>query len=82
MGNKVVKTLDNFRIKKLIFDVKKHLEASAKTIKRIVEKQKGVHNFQVAFIAMDKHGKFGEHTIHVGFSYMDFQSDIHQNIAA
>ena len=81
MGEEVVKTVGSFLIVELMRQGKNPQEACDEAIERIVKKQKGIPNFQVAYIAMDKHGNIGARSIHKGFSYMHFQSEINQNIA-
>lgn len=80
MGEEVVKTVGSFLIVELIRQGKSPQEACDEAIRRIVNNQKEVPNFQVAYIAMDTHGNVGARSIHDGFSYMHFQSDINQNI--
>ena len=80
MGEEVVKTVGSFLIVELIRQGKSPQEACEEAISRIIKKQKGIPNFQVAFIAMDKAGNVGAKSIHKGFSFMHYQENLNQNI--
>ena len=73
MGEEVVKTVGCFLIVELMRQGMTPQAACDEAIARIVKKQKGVPNFQVAYIAMDKTGNVGARSIHAGFSYMHYQ---------
>ena len=55
-------------------------EACEEAIARIIQKQKKIPDFQVAYIALDKAGNVGAKCIHKGFSYMHYQNQIHKNV--
>jgi len=80
MGEEVVKTVGSFLIVELMRQGKTPQEACDEAIKRILKKQAGKPNFQVAYIALDKKGNVGARSIHQGFSYMHFNNNINQNI--
>ena len=80
MGEEVVKTVGSFLIVELMRQGKTPQEACDEAIKRILEKQVGKPNFQVAYIALDKKGNVGARSIHDGFSYMHYNNNINQNI--
>ena len=73
MGEEVVKTVGCFLIVELMRQGMTPQSACDEAINRIVKKQQGVPNFQVAYIAMDKAGNVGARSIHDGFSYMHYQ---------
>ena len=73
MGEEVVKTVGCFLIVELMRQGMSPQAACDEAINRIVKKQQGVPNFQVAYIAMDKAGNVGARSIHDGFSYMHYQ---------
>lgn len=80
MGEEVVKTVGSFLIVELMRQGKTPQEACDEAIKRILKKQLGKPNFQVAYIALDKKGNVGARSIHEGFSYMHYNNNINQNI--
>lgn len=81
MGEEVVKTVGSFLIVELIRQGKTPQEACDQAIERIVKKQQGTPNFQVAYIALDKNGNTGARSIHDGFSYMHYHNNQNNNIA-
>jgi N4-(beta-N-acetylglucosaminyl)-L-asparaginase len=81
MGEEVVKTVGSFLIVELMRQGKTPQEACDEAIERIVKKQKGTPNFQVAYIALDKAGNIGARCIHKGFTYMHYQNNTNKNIA-
>ncbi|MGB1449901.1 MAG: isoaspartyl peptidase/L-asparaginase family protein [Flavobacteriaceae bacterium] len=80
MGEEVVKTVGSFLIVELMRQGKSPQEACDEAIDRIVKKQEGTPNFQVAYIAMDKAGNVGARSIHQGFTYMHHQNNKNNNI--
>ena len=80
MGEEVVKTVGSFLIVELMRQGKSPQEACEEAIQRILEKQKGKPNFQVAYLAMDKVGNVGAYAIHEGFSYMHHQKGENKNV--
>lgn len=81
MGEEVVKTVGSFLIVELMRQGKSPQEACDEAIDRIVKKQQGTPNFQVAYIAMDKAGNVGARSIHQGFTYMHHQNNKNNNIS-
>ena len=81
MGEEVVKTVGSFLIVELMRQGKSPQEACDEAIDRIVKKQQGIPNFQVAYIALDKAGNIGARCVHEGFTYMHYQSNQNKNIA-
>ena len=49
-------------------------EACEEAIGRIVEKQQGKPDFQVAYLATNKKGEIGAYSVHGGFSYTQYQN--------
>lgn len=80
MGEEVVKTVGSFLIVELMRQGKSPQEACEEAIARIIQKQKKIPDFQVAYIALDKAGNVGAKCIHKGFSYMHYQNQIHKNV--
>lgn len=81
MGEEVVKTVGSFLIVELMRQGRTPQQACDEAISRIVEKQNGTPNFQVAYIALDKKGNVGASAIHEGFSYMHHQKGENKNVA-
>jgi len=82
VGEEVIKTVGSFLIVELMRQGMSPQAACDEAINRIVKKQQGVPNFQVAYIAMDKAGNVGARSIHDGFSYMHYQKGENNNRAA
>lgn len=80
MGEEVVKTVGSFLIVELMRQGRTPQQACDEAISRIVEKQNGTPNFQVAYIALDKKGNIGASAIHEGFSYMHHQKEKNKNV--
>jgi N4-(beta-N-acetylglucosaminyl)-L-asparaginase len=55
-------------------------QACEEAISRIVEKQNGKPDFQVAYVATNKKGEIGAYSIHGGFSYTLYKNKLNQNI--
>ncbi|MEK9612780.1 MAG: N(4)-(beta-N-acetylglucosaminyl)-L-asparaginase [Flavobacteriaceae bacterium] len=80
LGEEVIKTVGSFLIVELMRQGKTPQEACEEAIQRIVEKQKGKPDFQVAYVATDKQGRVGAYSIHKGFSYTLYKNKSNQNI--
>jgi len=79
MGEEVVKTVGSFLIVELMRQGKHPQAACEEAISRIINKHKGVPNFQVAYLALHKNGTVGSSAIHPGFSYMHYQNGTNTN---
>ena len=80
LGEEVIKTVGSFLIVELMKQGNTPQEACEEAISRILEKQKGKPNFQVAYIATNKNGNIGACSIHKGFSYTIYKNNTLQNI--
>ena len=80
LGEEVIKTVGSFLIVELMRQGKSPQEACEEAIGRIIEKQKGKPDFQVAYIATNKKGEIGSYSIHQGFSYSLYKKNMNQNI--
>ena len=80
LGEEVIKTVGSFLIVELMKQGNTPQEACEEAISRILEKQKGKPNFQVAYIATNKNGNIGACSIHKGFSYKIYKNNTLQNI--
>lgn len=80
MGEEVIKTVGSFLIVELMRNGMSPQEACEEAINRIVKKNKGYKNFQIAYIAINKNGETGAYCIHPGFTMMKYQNAENQNI--
>ena len=69
VGEEVLKTVGSFLVVELMRQGKTPQEACEIAIGRILSKQVGKPNFQVAYIATNKKGEIGAFSIQKGFSY-------------
>jgi len=79
MGEEVVKTVGSFLIVELMRQNYSPQKACEIAIKRIIEKEKGKPDFQVAYIAINKIGEVGSYSIHTGFSYCLYKNKKNKN---
>ena len=80
LGEEVIKTVGSFLIVELMKQGNSPQQACEIAIHRILEKQNGIPNFQVAYIATNKKGEIGSYSIHKGFSYTYYKNKINKNI--
>ena len=80
LGEEVIKTVGSFLIVELMRQGKTPQEACEEAIGRILEKQKGKPDFQVAYLATNKKGEIGAYSVHGGFSYTKYQNKKTTNI--
>lgn len=78
MGEEVLKTVGSFLIVELMRQGYSPQKACEEAIDRIVKKG-NYKNFQVAYIALDKKGQTGYHSIHSGFSATICQNGVSTN---
>jgi len=69
MGEEVVRTVGSFLIVELMRQNYTPQKACEIAIQRIINKEKGKPDFQVAYIAINKIGEIGSYSINKGFSY-------------
>ncbi|MDX1462126.1 MAG: N(4)-(beta-N-acetylglucosaminyl)-L-asparaginase [Marinirhabdus sp.] len=74
MGEEVVKTVGSFLIVELMRNGMSPQEACEEAVRRIVTKNEGYKDFQIAYIAMNKAGETGAYCIHEGFTMMKYQN--------
>ena len=81
LGEEVVKTVGSFLVVELMRQGKTPQEACEEAIKRIVQKPNSdFNNFQVGYIAVNKHGDTGSYSIHQWFSMTKYQGSVNQQI--
>ena len=68
-----MKTVGSFLIVEFMRQGHTPQEACELAVQRVLEKQKGKPNFQVAYLALNKKGEVGAYSIHGGFTYMHYQ---------
>ena len=81
LGEEVLKTVGSFLIVELMRQGKTPQEACEEAIGRIVNKPgKNYKDFQVGYIAVNKHGETGAYSIHEWFSYNIYKDKENKNI--
>ena len=81
LGEEVVKTVGSFLVVELIRQGKSPQEACEKAIGRIVNKHNSNYkDFQVGYIAVNKHGVTGSYSIHQYFSMTKYQDGVNEQI--
>lgn len=82
LGEEVIKTVGSFLIVELMRQGKSPQKACEEAIERIIQKQQGKPDFQVAYIATNTAGAIGAFSIHKGFSYTLYKNNNCQKIDA
>ena len=82
LGEEVIKTVGSFLIVELMRQGKSPQKACEEAIERIIQKQQGKPDFQVAYIATNTSGAIGAFSIHKGFSYTLYKNNNCQKIDA
>lgn len=82
LGEEVIKTVGSFLIVELMRQGKSPQKACEEAIQRIIQKQQGKPDFQVAYVATNTAGAIGAFSIHKGFSYTIYKNNNSQNINA
>lgn len=80
MGEEVMKTVGSFLIVELMRNGLSPQAACEEAVNRIVSKNEGYKDFQIAYIAINKAGETGSYCIHEGFTYMKYQDGKNENI--
>jgi len=70
MGEEIIKNVCSFLAVELMRQGKSPKEACKQAVERVIERNPGYKDFQVAIIALNKKGGTGGYAIHDGFSYM------------
>lgn len=79
MGEEVVRTVGSFLIVELMRQNYTPQKACEIAIQRIIDKEKGKPDFQVAYIAINKIGEIGSYSINKGFSYCLYANKKNKN---
>lgn len=82
VGEKVLTTLGSFLVVELMRQGKSPQEACEEAVSRIHRKLKSEENIQVGYVALDKNGRFGAHSIQKGFEYTLFKPETKTKFAA
>ena len=80
LGEEVIKTVGSFLIVELMRQGRTPQQACEEAVQRIIKKQKGKPDFQVAYVATNKKGEIGAYSVHSGFSYSLYKNQNNQNI--
>ena len=81
LGEEVLKTVGSFLIVELMRQGKSPQEACEEAIGRIVNKStRDFKNFQIGYIAVNKHGETGGYSIHEHFSYNVYKDKENKNM--
>jgi N4-(beta-N-acetylglucosaminyl)-L-asparaginase len=70
MGEEIIKNVCSFLVVELMRQGKSPQEACKLAVERVIERNSGYKDFQVAVVALNKSGETGGYAIHDGFSYM------------
>lgn len=82
VGEEVIRTVGSFLIVELMRQGKSPQEACEEGVRRIMKKNEGRKDFQIGFLAINKHGETGAYCVHPGFSYRKFDDSGHENVAS
>ena len=82
LGEEVIKTVGSFLIVELMRNGLSPQKACEEAVNRIIEKQKGKPNFQVAYLAINKTGEVGAFSVQSGFSYSLYKSKTNKNLVS
>ena len=82
LGEEVIKTVGSFLIVELMRNGLSPQKACEEAVNRIIEKQKGKPNFQVAYLATNKTGEVGAFSVQSGFSYSLYKSKTNKNLVS
>ena len=80
MGEEVIKTVGSFLIVELMRQNYTPQKACEIAIKRIIDKEGGKPQFQVAYLAINKIGEVGAFSIHKGFGYCIYNNTINNYV--
>jgi len=79
MGEEIIKIVGSFLVVELMRNGKTPKQACDEAISRIYRKNKSP-KFQVAFLALDKHGNSGSSCLQEGFSYYRYEKNMNKNL--
>ena len=79
MGEEIIKIVGSFLVVELMRNGRTPKQACDEAILRIYRKNKSP-KFQVAFLALDKHGNSGSSCLQEGFSYYRYKNNINENL--
>lgn len=82
LGEAVMKSCGSFLIVELMRQGMHPQAACEEAVRRVVEKQDNIENFQIGYIAMRKDGEVGAYAIHHGFNYAQKLKSSHEMVDA
>ncbi|MCB9222543.1 MAG: N(4)-(beta-N-acetylglucosaminyl)-L-asparaginase [Crocinitomicaceae bacterium] len=68
VGEAVIRTAGSAMVVELMRQGKTPQEACIEVVNRIIKKHDSIENLQVGFIALDKYGNYGCHSVYAGFN--------------
>lgn len=68
VGEAVIRTAGSAMVVEIMRQGKSPQEACEEVVKRIIQKHDNIDNLQVGFIAIDKNGRYGCHSVYAGFN--------------
>lgn len=80
MGEEILKNVCSFLTVELMRQGKSPQEACKLAVERVIERNSGYKDFQVAVVALNKNGETGSYAIHDGFSYMVNSGGKNENV--
>ena len=69
MGEAVIRIAGSHTVVELMRQGKSPQEACKEAVERIIKKHKNLEGLQVGFLAMNKNGEVGAHSVYAGFNY-------------
>src|SRR5690606_11605370 len=79
VGEEVTRRVGSFWLVKLVRQGKSPQQACEEVARRIMEKNRDRRDFQIGFLAIDKHGATGGYCVHPGFTYREYSGNGHLN---
>ncbi len=82
MGEAVIRIAGSHTVVELMRQGKSPTEACKEAVDRIIKKHKNLEGLQVGFLAMNKNGEVGGHSVYAGFNYAQKDKNTDQMIDA
>ncbi len=82
MGEDIMKNVSSFLVVELMRQGNSPQQACEMAVKRIIKRNPGYKDFQVALLAMNKNGEIGSYCIHSGFTYIRTINKVSENISS
>ena len=69
MGEAVIRIAGSATVVELMRQGRSPMEACKEAVERIIKKHKNLEGLQVGFLAINKNGEVGGHSVYAGFNY-------------